>query len=137
MDIGTTDVRAAVIGITVQPPSIPCALCNCFSFLADTPKLEIKVNPTEVEEDNSVTMTCQVISSNPKLRTLAVSWFKDGRPLEDQERKQEQEQEQQMSKLTLHSVTKGMGGKYQCQASNDIGPGESEEVGLTVHCEFP
>lgn len=133
MDIGITDVRATVVGITVQPPSIPCALRNCFSFPADTPKLEIKVNPTEVEEDNSVTMTCQVISSNPKLRTVAVSWFKDGRPLEDQDQKQEQ----QMSKLTLHSVTKNMGGKYQCQASNDIGSGESEEVGLTVHCEFP
>lgn len=133
MDIGTTDVRATAVGITVQPPSIPCALRNCFSFPADTPKLEIKVNPTEVEKNNSVTMTCQVNSSNPKLRTVAVSWFKDGRPLEDQEL----EQEQQMSKLILHSVTKDMRGKYRCQASNDIGPGESEEVELTVHCEFP
>lgn len=94
-----------------------------------TPKLEIKVNPTEVEKNNSVTMTCRVNSSNPKLRTVAVSWFKDGRPLEDQEL----EQEQQMSKLILHSVTKDMRGKYRCQASNDIGPGESEEVELTVH----
>lgn len=76
-----------------------------------------------------MTMTCQVISSNPELRT-EVSWFKDGRPL------QEQEQEQ-MSKLTLHSVTKDMGGKYQCRASNDIGEGESEEVVLTVLCEYP
>ncbi|XP_021065137.1 B-cell receptor CD22 [Mus pahari] len=96
-----------------------------------TPKLEIKVNPTEVEEENSVTMTCQVNNSNPKISTVAVSWFKDGRLLEDRE--QEQEQEQQMSKLTLHSVTKDMSGRYHCQASNDIGPGRSEEVELTVH----
>ncbi|XP_034373359.1 B-cell receptor CD22 isoform X2 [Arvicanthis niloticus] len=95
-----------------------------------TPKLKIQVNSTEVKEGNSVTMTCQVIGSNPELRT-EVSWFKDGRPLQEQEWEQEQEQEQ-MSKLTLHSVTKDMGGKYQCRASNDIGEGESEEVVLTV-----
>lgn len=82
-----------------------------------------------------MTMTCQVMGSNPELRTkvaAAVSWFKDGRPLQEEEEEQEQ-----MSKLTLHSVTKDMSGKYQCRASNDIGEGESEEVVLTVLCEYP
>lgn len=77
-----------------------------------------------------MTMTCQVIGSNPKLRSAEVSWFKDGRPL--QGKKQERNQT-----LTLSSVTKDMRGKYQCRASNDIGQGESEEVALTVLCEFP
>lgn len=86
-----------------------------------------------------MTMTCQVMGSNPELRTAvaaAVSWFKDGRPLQEEEEEQEEEQEQ-MSKLTLHSVTKDMSGKYQCRASNDIGEGESEEVALKVLCEYP
>lgn len=83
-----------------------------------------------------MTMTCQVISSNPKLRRAVVSWFKDGRLQKAQEQEQEQEQNQTVT-LTLSSVTKDMRGKYQCRASNDIGQGESEEVALTVLCEFP
>lgn len=118
----------AIVRKKVQPPSIPCPLCNCFSVPADTPKLQITVNPTEVKEGNSVTMTCQVNSSNPSLSTKKVSWFKDGSFLKEQ-----QEQEE----LTLHSVTKDMRGKYQCRASNNIGQGQSKEVALTVLCEFP
>ncbi|GAB1291908.1 B-cell receptor CD22 [Apodemus speciosus] len=96
-----------------------------------TPKLKIGVNPTEVKEGNSVIMTCQVISSNPKLGSAAVSWFKDGRLLQEQELDRDGDQDQTAT-LTLHSVTKDMRGKYQCRASNDIGEGESEEVALTV-----
>ncbi|XP_032751060.1 B-cell receptor CD22 [Rattus rattus] len=88
-----------------------------------TPKLQITVNPTEVEEGSSVTMTCQVSSSNPSLSTKKVSWFKDGSFLKEQEEQEE---------LTLHSVTKDMRGKYQCGASNNIGQGKSKEVALTV-----
>ncbi|XP_015352615.1 B-cell receptor CD22 isoform X1 [Marmota marmota marmota] len=86
-----------------------------------TPKLEIKVFPNEttVMEGASVTMTCQVTSSNPEHGT--VSWLKDGTLLG----------EKNLS-LTLSSVTKDSGGKYRCQASNHIGLGMSEEVALKV-----
>lgn len=128
-------MRTVAVRVKVQPRRIPCPLCNCFSVPADTPKLKIEASSTEVEKGNSVTMTCQVISSNPELETgAAVSWFKDGRLLQEHEQEQNQKH---MSKLTLRSVTKDMTGKYQCRASNDIGEGESEEVGLTVLCEFP
>ncbi|KAL6035287.1 hypothetical protein STEG23_024870, partial [Scotinomys teguina] len=83
------------------------------------PQLMIKDNPRVVRKGESVTMTCQVTSSNPEY--LSVSWVKDGQPL----------QEQTLT-LTLQAVTKDMSGKYRCQASNDLGLGQSEEVVLTV-----
>ncbi|XP_052022029.1 B-cell receptor CD22 isoform X2 [Apodemus sylvaticus] len=122
--------------------SVTCQVQHSFKVLSEktvhldvkyTPKLKIEVNPTEVKEGNSVTMTCQVISSNPKLRKAVVSWFKDGHLLQEQEWEWEQKQERdQTATLTLHPVTKNMTGKYQCQASNVVGQGQSEEVALTV-----
>lgn len=84
----------------------------------------MEVSPREVMKGDSVTMTCQVVSSNPKYGT--VSWFKDGHRL----------QEKTLT-LTLHDATKDMTGKYRCRVSNDLGPGQSEEVALTVLCELP
>ncbi|XP_040591448.1 B-cell receptor CD22 isoform X1 [Mesocricetus auratus] len=84
-----------------------------------TPQLKMEVSPREVMKGDSVTMTCQVVSSNPKYGT--VSWFKDGHRL----------QEKTLT-LTLHDATKDMTGKYRCRVSNDLGPGQSEEVALTV-----
>lgn len=72
----------------------------------------------------SVNMTCQVTSSNPE--HSPVSWVQDGHSLQNQ-----------MPTLILSKVTKDMSGKYRCQASNDLGLGRSEEVALTVLCEFP
>ncbi|XP_037057937.1 B-cell receptor CD22 isoform X2 [Peromyscus leucopus] len=83
------------------------------------PQLKIEVTSKEVMKGGSVTMTCQVISSNPDYRT--VSWVKDGQPLKGQN-----------LTLTLQSVTKDMSGKYRCQVLNDLGLGQSEEVALTV-----
>ncbi|CAO2625872.1 B-cell receptor CD22 [Lemmus lemmus] len=83
------------------------------------PQLRIEVNSTEVMEGHSVTMTCQVTSSNPE-HTL-MSWVKNGHSLE-----------KQMPTLTLSKVTKDMSGKYRCQALNNLGLGKSEEVALTV-----
>ncbi|ERE50658.1 sialoadhesin [Cricetulus griseus] len=71
---------------------------------------------------DSVTMTCRVVSSNPTYNGLVVSWVKDGHRL----------QEQTTVTLTLREVTKDMSGKYHCEVSNDLGPGQSEEVALTV-----
>lgn len=71
-----------------------------------------------------MTMTCQVTSSNPEHGP--VSWVKDGHRLPEQ-----------TPTLTLSEVTKDMSGKYCCQALNDLGLGQSEEVALTVLCEFP
>lgn len=88
------------------------------------PQLTIKVSATEVMEGVSVTMTCQVTSSNPEHGP--VSWVKDGHPLPEQ-----------TPTLTLSEVTKDMRGKYRCQALNGLGLGQSEEVDLTVLCEFP
>uniref|UniRef100_A0A2I3G8Y5 B-cell receptor CD22 n=1 Tax=Nomascus leucogenys TaxID=61853 RepID=A0A2I3G8Y5_NOMLE len=87
-----------------------------------TPKLEIKVTPSDaiVREGDSVTMTCEVSSSNPEY--TMVSWLKDGTPLK----------KQNTLTLTLHEVTKDQCGKYCCQVSNDVGPGRSEEVFLQV-----
>ncbi|PNJ11091.1 CD22 isoform 13 [Pongo abelii] len=87
-----------------------------------TPKLKIEVNPSDaiVREGDSVTMTCEVSSSNPKYTT--VSWLKDGTPLK----------KQNALMLTLQEVTKDQSGKYCCQVSNDVGPGRSEEVLLQV-----
>lgn len=70
-------------------------------------------------------MTCQVISSNPEVRNIA--WLKDGTRL----------REQKTSTLTLFSVTKKMSGKYQCEAFNDVGSGQSDAVVLQVYCEPP
>ncbi|XP_063656749.1 B-cell receptor CD22 isoform X3 [Pan troglodytes] len=87
-----------------------------------TPKLEIKVTPSDaiVREGESVTMTCEVSSSNPEYTTI--SWLKDGTSLK----------KQNTLMLNLHEVTKDQSGKYCCQVSNDVGPGRSAEVFLQV-----
>ncbi|XP_062966008.1 B-cell receptor CD22 [Cynocephalus volans] len=87
-----------------------------------SPKLKIEVNPSEttVVEGKTVTMTCQIISSNPEYHTI--SWLKDGTLLKEQE----------TLTLTLSTVTKEMSGKYRCQASNNIGTGKSDDVALEV-----
>ncbi|XP_012585961.1 PREDICTED: B-cell receptor CD22 [Condylura cristata] len=86
------------------------------------PKLKIKVSPPDaiVTEGQSVTMTCEVISSNPEHQTP--SWLKDGELLP-----------QQGFTLTLSAVTRDVSGQYQCQARNYLGPGKSEDVNLQVH----
>ncbi|XP_030881131.1 B-cell receptor CD22 isoform X2 [Leptonychotes weddellii] len=86
------------------------------------PKLKIEVNPegANVTEGESVTMTCQVISSNPEFRSIA--WLKDGTQLREE-----------TPTLTLSSVTKKMSGEYQCEAFNDLGSGQSDEVFLQVY----
>ncbi|XP_005596211.3 B-cell receptor CD22 isoform X1 [Equus caballus] len=92
------------------------------------PKLKIEVSPKEatVTKGEEVTMTCQIISSNPEYRHI--SWLKDGISL----RPEEMWGAQEKLKLTLSTVTKEMSGKYQCEARNDIGSGKSEEVDLQV-----
>ncbi|XP_004417154.1 PREDICTED: B-cell receptor CD22 isoform X3 [Odobenus rosmarus divergens] len=87
------------------------------------PKLKIEVSPegANVTEGESVTMTCQVISSNPEFRSIA--WLKDGTRLREQE----------TLTLTLSSVTRKMSGEYQCEAFNDLGSGQSDEVFLQVY----
>uniref|UniRef100_A0A8C9AWV3 B-cell receptor CD22 n=1 Tax=Prolemur simus TaxID=1328070 RepID=A0A8C9AWV3_PROSS len=86
------------------------------------PKLEINVRPREatVKEGESVSMTCEVISSNPEHQTI--SWLKDGAPLSTQD----------TIMLNLHAVTRNMSGKYMCQASSDMGTNTSKEVVLEV-----
>uniref|UniRef100_A0A8D1S8W9 B-cell receptor CD22 n=1 Tax=Sus scrofa TaxID=9823 RepID=A0A8D1S8W9_PIG len=88
-----------------------------------TPKLEVQVSPREatVREGESVTMTCQVISSHPEY--WHVWWLKDGTLLS----------RERTFSLTLPRVTRQMSGKYQCQAQNAIGSGISEGVDLKVH----
>lgn len=114
----------------VHPLIIPCPLPHCPSAPPDIPRLKIEVSPREaiVTEGQSVTMTCQIISSNPGYRNI--TWFKDGTPL----RKEEVHREQETLTLILSTVTKEMSGNYQCEACNDIGPGKSQ-VTLQVHCE--
>uniref|UniRef100_A0A2K6SPL9 B-cell receptor CD22 n=1 Tax=Saimiri boliviensis boliviensis TaxID=39432 RepID=A0A2K6SPL9_SAIBB len=87
-----------------------------------SPQLKIKVTPSEptVREGDSVTMTCEVSSSNPDYRT--VSWHKDGSPLEGQN----------TLRLLLPEVTKHHSGTYCCQATNDVGTGTSGPVVLQV-----
>nr|XP_035141836.2 B-cell receptor CD22 isoform X1 [Callithrix jacchus] len=86
------------------------------------PQLKINVTPSEptVREGDSVTMTCEVSSSNPDYRT--VSWHKDGALLEGQN----------TLTLQLPEVTKHQSGTYCCQASNDVGTGMSGPVVLQV-----
>ncbi|XP_032104914.1 B-cell receptor CD22 isoform X1 [Sapajus apella] len=86
------------------------------------PQLKIKVTPSEltVREGDSVTMTCEVSSSNPDYRT--VSWRKDGALLEGQN----------TLRLPLPAVTKHQNGTYCCQATNDVGTGMSDPVVLQV-----
>lgn len=110
-----------------QPLRIPCPLPHCPSAPPDTPKLEVQVSPREatVREGESVTMTCQVISSHPEY--WHVWWLKDGTLLS----------RERTFSLTLPRVTRQMSGKYQCQAQNAIGSGISEGVDLKVHCEPP
>uniref|UniRef100_A0A8C6FGJ3 B-cell receptor CD22 n=1 Tax=Moschus moschiferus TaxID=68415 RepID=A0A8C6FGJ3_MOSMO len=86
------------------------------------PKLKIQVSPEEatVTEGESVTMRCQVISSNPP--HWSVSWFKDRTQLKEQG-----------TTLTLPEVTRTMSGNYTCQVSNDVGPRQSDAVDLQVH----
>lgn len=88
-----------------------------------TPKLEVQVSPREatIREGESVTMTCQVISSHPEY--WHVWWLKDGTLLS----------RERTFSLTLPKVTRQMSGKYQCQAQNAIGSGISEGVDLKVH----
>ncbi|XP_008138032.2 B-cell receptor CD22 isoform X1 [Eptesicus fuscus] len=91
------------------------------------PKLEVSPKEAIVTVDDPVTMTCQVISSNPEFHTL--SWLKDGTPIREQETLQ---REQKTLKLTLPKVTKRMSGKYHCEAHNDLGSSTSEMVLLQV-----
>nr|XP_058900323.1 B-cell receptor CD22 isoform X2 [Kogia breviceps] len=87
------------------------------------PKLKIQVSPREatVTEGESVTMTCQTVSSNPWHQ--GVSWLRDGAPLVGEE----------TPTLTLPQVTRNMSGQYQCNARNDVGSERSEAVDLQVH----
>uniref|UniRef100_A0A8C9CCD4 B-cell receptor CD22 n=1 Tax=Phocoena sinus TaxID=42100 RepID=A0A8C9CCD4_PHOSS len=87
------------------------------------PKLKIQVSPREatVTEGESVTMTCQVVSSNPRHQN--VSWLRDGALLVGEE----------TPTLTLPEVTRKMSGQYQCKAHNDVGSEKSEAVDLQVH----
>ncbi|XP_055001997.1 B-cell receptor CD22 [Sorex araneus] len=93
-----------------------------------TPKLHIEVTPQDavVTEGDQVTMTCQIISSNPTYHTF--SWLKDGKQLDKQD-----ELKEERHILTLSVVTRNMIGQYQCQASNALGIGQSEKVNLQVH----
>uniref|UniRef100_A0A4W2HCU8 B-cell receptor CD22 n=1 Tax=Bos indicus x Bos taurus TaxID=30522 RepID=A0A4W2HCU8_BOBOX len=86
------------------------------------PNLEIQVSPQEaiVTEGESVTMRCQVISSNPP--HWSVSWFKDRTKLKEQG-----------TTLVLPEVTRMMSGQYTCQVSNDVGSRQSDVVDLQVH----
>lgn len=117
---------------SLHPLRIPCPLPHCSSAPPDRPKLKTEVSPGEanVTEGDSVTMTCQVISSHPECQTI--SWHKDGQLL----RQQEPQQREKTLTLTLSKVTRLMGGKYRCEASNDVGLAVSE-VDLQVHCEPP
>ncbi|XP_007471049.1 PREDICTED: B-cell receptor CD22 isoform X2 [Lipotes vexillifer] len=87
------------------------------------PKVKIQVSPREatVTEGESVTMKCQIVSSNP--RHQSVSWLRDGFPLAGEE----------TPTLTLPQVTRNMSGQYQCKAHNDVGSEKSEAVDLQVH----
>ncbi|KAF6076864.1 CD22 molecule [Phyllostomus discolor] len=80
-----------------------------------------------VKERDSVTMKCQIISSNPQFPRML--WFKDGNPLNEHETLH---QEQKTATLTLPSVTKEAAGKYHCEAHNEIGSTKLE-VTLQVH----
>ncbi|KAM6223702.1 B-cell receptor CD22 [Rhynchocyon petersi] len=86
------------------------------------PKLEIEVSPRNatVIEGDSVTVTCRIISSNPRYKRI--TWFKDDQKLE----------KQGMPTLSLSKVTKEDSGKYRCQVSNDMGLGYSRDVFLQV-----
>ncbi|KAB1274251.1 B-cell receptor CD22 [Camelus dromedarius] len=85
------------------------------------PKLKIQVLPQEatVMEGASVTMECQVISSNPQY--WRISWLKNGNLLPGTK-----------NVLSLPEVTRDMSGKYQCEALNVLGTGKSEGVDLQV-----
>ncbi|KAM7059627.1 B-cell receptor CD22 isoform 1-T1 [Molossus nigricans] len=93
-----------------------------------TVKLKTEVRPGEayVTEGESVTMTCQVISSHPECQSL--SWRKDEKVL----KKQEPPQREKTLVLALSRVTRWMGGKYRCEAHNEVGS-EISEVDLQVH----
>uniref|UniRef100_A0A8C0WAF3 B-cell receptor CD22 n=1 Tax=Castor canadensis TaxID=51338 RepID=A0A8C0WAF3_CASCN len=123
--------------LTFQPQwtdhgsNLTCQATNSTAVLSEetvqlhvqyTPKLKIEVSPSDatVIEGESVTMTCQVTSSNPEYKTF--SWLKDSTPLK----------EQKTLTLTLPTVDRHMSGKYSCQASNDVGKGLSQEVNLQV-----
>ncbi|XP_040832363.1 B-cell receptor CD22 isoform X1 [Ochotona curzoniae] len=82
--------------------------------------VEISPRNSTVLEGASVTMTCQVISSNPDYHSIF--WFKNEMQLP----------EQKTLTLTLPKVSKDMSGKYRCQACNAMGLGKSEEVTLNV-----
>ncbi|KAM4825561.1 B-cell receptor CD22 [Thomomys bottae] len=123
--------------LTFQPQwtdhekTLTCQVKNSSTVLSEdsvklrvkhTPKLKLEVSPSEatVKEGESVTMTCHVTSSHPMY--TALSWLKDGVPLREQE----------SLTLALPSVTKAMGGKYLCRATNSVGSGVSEEQALSV-----
>ncbi|CAK6436938.1 unnamed protein product [Pipistrellus nathusii] len=96
------------------------------------PKLDVIPKEITVTEGDPVTMTCQVISSNPEYQTL--SWFKDGILMREQETLQ---REQKTLKLTLPKVTKQMSGKYHCEANNDLGSSASEAVLQVLYAPEP
>lgn len=123
--------RAWQLLVALYSLRIPCLLPYCPSAPPDSPKLKVSSKEAIVTVDNPVTMTCQVISSNPEYQTF--SWLKDGIPMREQETLQ---REQKTLKLTLPKVTKQMSGKYHCEASNYMGS-SSEVVVLQVHCEPP
>ncbi|KAB0399558.1 hypothetical protein E2I00_005439 [Balaenoptera physalus] len=116
-------IKAPQLVSTSHPLRIPYPLPCCPSAPPDAPKLKIQVSPTEatVTEGESVTMTCQIVSSNP--RHQGVSWLRDGAPLLGEE----------TPMLTLPQVTRKMSGQYQCKAHNDVGSEKSEAVDLQVH----
>lgn len=126
--------KAQQLLTALYPLRISCPLPHCPCAPPDFPQLKIEVSPngTNVIKGDSVTMTCQITSSNPEYQSM--SWVKDGILLKEQETLH---WEQKMVILTLAKVTKEMSGKYHCEARNALGIAKSPDVILLVHCEPP
>ncbi|KAM4706564.1 sialoadhesin-like [Discoglossus pictus] len=96
--------------------SSPAVVLNVL-YSPDDVKVLIKPSEGNIKRGTSVTLTCQVNSSNPAPR---YTWSKDGKQLSTGQ------------SVYYHRVSRNDHGEYRCQAQNQIGSITSEPTRLVV-----
>ena len=100
-----------------------------YSSLSDAPvgvHIETNKDRSTIKEGDQIKLTCVVQKSNPEAHSW--SWFKDNNKITNA-----------LKEYTISSVQLDDGGRYSCEARNDVGGGRSYSgYQITVSCtSFP
>ncbi|XP_073505835.1 sialoadhesin isoform X2 [Phyllobates terribilis] len=81
-------------------------------------KMILQPSDRNLKQGDSVTLSCQVNSSNPAITNY--TWYKDGRQISEEKI------------ITFHSLTGDDNGEYQCEVQNSMGRASSNRGQLVV-----